>query len=72
MKLSQLIGYNTRKSFFEKSYTKCGKENFFQKVKIEYISGSVGYILIKFVLTIFQVKGYRNILKLSYRPLVFT
>ena len=57
----------------EKSYTKCGGETirrtFFKKIKIEYISGSIFEDFIHFVFIVCQIKGYRNILKLSCRPL---
>ena len=38
MKFGQLIEYNMRKHFLEKSYTKCGGETI---PKIEHISGSI-------------------------------
>ena len=45
MKYGQLIEYN-RSNFAEKSYTKCAAETaptpLSKKIKIEYISGSVG------------------------------
>ena len=46
VKFGQLIKYNLRNSFLEKSYTKCGGESIlnldpFLKIKIEYISGSI-------------------------------
>ena len=45
MKFGQLIEYNMRNSFLEKSYTKCGRETipnpFSNKIKIEHISGSI-------------------------------
>ena len=44
IKFGQLIEYNTRSRFLEKSYTKCGGETsakpFSKTIKIEYISGS--------------------------------
>ena len=43
MKFGQLIEFNTRNNFFEKSYTKCGGEtsprHFSDKIKIDHISG---------------------------------
>ena len=39
-KFCQLIEYNMRNIFLEKSYTICGGETIF-KIKIEHISGSI-------------------------------
>ena len=43
MTSGQLIEYNMRNIFIEKSYTRCGGETIFRpfskKIKIEYISG---------------------------------
>ena len=44
----------------------------FPKMKIEHISGSIASSLIQFTFIVWQVEGYRNILKLSCRPLAFT
>ena len=45
MKFGQLLEYNMRNIFLEKQNTKCGGETipsgFFQKIKIELISGSI-------------------------------
>ena len=45
MKFGQLIEYNITNIFLGKSYTKCGGETsprpFSEKIKIEYISGSI-------------------------------
>ena len=44
MKFGQLIEYNMRKKFLEKSYTKWGEETIpraFFKKSIEHISGSI-------------------------------
>ena len=44
MKFGQLIEYNMRNIFLEKSNTKCGGETIttlFWKIKIEHISGSI-------------------------------
>ena len=45
MKFGQLIEYKMKNIFVEKSYIKCGGENYFQalfqKIKIEYISGLI-------------------------------
>ena len=44
----------------------------FQKVKIEYISGSIIYSFTVLISIACQTEIYRNILKLSCRPLVFS
>ena len=46
--------------------------NLFLKIKTEYISGSVSSSFIQFAFIACQIDGYRNILKLSCRPLAFT
>ena len=75
-KSGQLIEYNKLIFFLEKSYTKCGGETihrpFLKKIKIEYISGTIVESFIQFVPIKCQVEGYRNTLKLSFRPLAFT
>ena len=71
-----LTEYNTRNIFPEKSYIKFGGETiprpFSLKSKIEHISGSIALIFIQFAFIVCQVEGYRNILKVSCRPLAFT
>ena len=66
MKFGQLISYNMRNIFFEKSYTKCGRETiprfFSKKSKLR----------IFLVLFVCQVEYYRKGLKLSCRPFAFT
>ena len=61
-----------RNIFPEKSYTKCGGDTsprpFSEKLKL---SISLDHF-IQFVFILWQVKGYRNIMKLSCRPLAFT
>ena len=56
MKFDQLIRYNMRNIFLEKSYKKCGEEaiplSFPKKIKI--------------------VEGYQNMLKLRCSPLAFS
>ena len=46
MKFGQLIEYNMRNIFVEKSYTECGYTKLFSdpfpKIKIGYIFGSIG------------------------------
>ena len=59
--------------FFKKSYTKCGGEEsprtFYKKPKIEHISGSTVWSVIKII---FIVCRSRGALKLGCWPLVFT
>ena len=75
MKFGQLIKYNMRDIFFEKSYTKCCGETipwpFSKKSKLSISLDQLSKIL-KFIFILCQVEGYRNILKLSSRPLAFT
>ena len=51
MKVSQLIEYNMKNIFLEKSYTKCSMETipspFFRKIKIEHISGYILFLFVK-------------------------
>ena len=47
-------------------------QTIFQKIKIDYISGSIVECFIQFVFVAYQVDDYRNILKLSCRALAFT
>ena len=65
-----------RNIFLEKSYTKCGGETsprpFSEKLQINNISGSMVESFIQFAFIVWEIEGYRNILKLSYRPLAFT
>ena len=75
MKFGQFIKCNMRNIFLEKSYTRCGGETSprpFPEKKIEHISRSIVSNFIQFVFIAWQVEGYRNILKLSCRPLAFT
>ena len=70
MKLGQLIEYNIKSDIFlEKSFTKCDGETiprpFFKISKLK-------KVYIQFVFIVCQVQRYRNILKLSSRPLAFT
>ena len=65
-----------RNKFLGKWYTKCGKEtiprSFSKKSKLV-IKISVSKVkFIQFIFIVYQVEYYRNILKLSYRPLSFT
>ena len=58
MKLCQLIEYNMRNTFLEKSYTKCGGEGspwpFYKIIIIEQISGSTVGNVIKFVFIVYS------------------
>ena len=75
MKFGQLIEYNMRNIFLEKSYTKCGGETIprpFLKIKIEHISGSIAYNYMQVVLIACHVEEYCSILKLNRRPFAFT
>ena len=69
MELGQLIEYNMRNIFLEKSYTKCCKETiprpFSKKSKL-------GISFIHFVFTVCQIEGYQNILKITCRTLAIT
>ena len=53
MKFGQLIEYNMKNIFVEKSYTKCAGETIprplSKKIKIEHISGSIVYSFKQFV-----------------------
>ena len=76
MKFGQLIEYNLRKVFLEKSYTKRGAETiprpFFKKSKLSISLDQYSKVLYIFVFIVCQVEHYRNWLKLSCRPLAFT
>ena len=62
-KFGQLIEYNLRNIFLEKSYRKCGGETiaglFFKKIKIEHISGPIFENYIHFDFIVCQVEDYR-------------
>ena len=64
MKVGQLIEYNMRNIFLEKSYAKCGRETipkpFSKIIKIEHISGSIFLRFIYFVFIVYQVEDYRK------------
>ena len=75
MKFGQFMEYNLRNIFLEKLWTEFREtitRPFSKNIKIEYISGSMVWSFTQFVFIIWQVQGYRNILKLNCRPLVFT
>ena len=63
-----------RNIFLEKSYSKCGQGSskpFSKKLKLTLSLDQWYKVLYSFVFIVWQVKGYRNILKLSCRPLAF-
>ena len=74
IKFGQLIEYNMRNIFLEKLYLKCAVDTilrpFSKKSKLSI--GSLVKCFIQFVLIVYQVEDYRNILKLTCRPLAFT
>ena len=76
MKFGQWREYNIKKHFPGKTIHKIWwwnySQTFFWKVKIEHISGSTVWIFMQFVLLDLQLDDYRNVLKLSWRPLAFT
>ena len=67
MKFGQLVKYNMRNIFLEKSYTKYGGETiprpFSKKSKLS--SGLMVESFLQFVFIVCQVEDYRNILKVS-------
>ena len=76
VKYDQVLEYNMRNIFPEKSYTKCGGDTFrgpfSKKLKLRISLGSVALLFIWFVLIVCQVEDNQNILKLSCRPFAFT
>ena len=75
MKFGQLIEYNIKNIFLEKSYTKCGRETiprpFSKKSKLSLTLDQHFKVYI-FGLIVCQVKDYWKRLKLSCRPFTFT
>ena len=75
MKSYQLIKYNTRNIFLEKSYTKCGGEAspklFPKKIKIGHTPRSTVSSVVNLFLLYVQNKINHNILKLRCWPLDF-
>ena len=75
MKFGQLIKYNMRNIFLEKSCTKCATETiprpFYKKSKLNASLDQYSKVLY-FVLIVCQVEGYQKYLKLSSRPFTFT
>ena len=74
MKFGQLIECNMRNIFLEKSYSKCGETSpkpFSKKLKLTISLDQWYKVLYSFVFIVWHVEGYRNILKLSCKPLAF-
>ena len=70
MRFAQLIEYNTRNIFVEKSYTKCAGENILRPLsKKSKLSISLDQ---QFFSIVCKFEGYHNIAKSSCRPLAFT
>ena len=76
MKFSQLIECNIINNFLEKSYTKWGGETsprpISESSKLSISLDQQLEILCSLFLIYVQVENYQNILKLRYRPFVFT
>ena len=76
MKFGQLIEYNMRNIFLEKSYTKCGGETsprlFSKKSKLSISLDQLSKFLYSSFLLYAIVEGYRNILKVSSKSFSFT
>ena len=74
MKFGQLIEYNMKNIFLKKSYTKCDGQTILRPFsKTSNLSLSLRqYSFIQFTFIVCQAEGYRNILKLSCRPLTCT
>ena len=75
MKFGQVIEYIMRNIILEKSYTKSGGETsprpFSEKLKLSIpLDQQSNFIQLVFIVC--QAEGYRNMLKLSCRPLAFT
>ena len=76
MKFGQLIEYNTRNIFLEKSYTKCSRGTicrpFSKRSKLSISLKQKSYLSYSLFFIVCQVEGYQSTLKLSCRPLGFT
>ena len=75
MKSGQLIEYNMRNIFLEKSYRKCGGKNshrHFEKLKLRISLDQQSKVVDSLFLLYVQFKGHQNILELRCRPLAFT
>ena len=75
MKFSQLIEYNMRNIFLEKSYTKCGGDTitrpFYKSSNLSMSLDQWSKVLWAYLI-LFQVEEYQNTLNLRFRPLAFT
>ena len=72
MKFDQLIEYNMKNVFLEKSYKKCGGYTIPRSFPKKSNLSNVSNVFLQFVFIVYQVEDYRNILKLSCRPFAFT
>ena len=78
MIFGQLIEYKMRNIFLENHTQNVMKKqtpfpkSYLKKIKIERICGSIVQSFIQLNLIVCQFEGYRNLLKLSCRPLAFT
>ena len=76
IKFGQLIEYNMRNIFLEKSYTKCDRQTsprpFSKKSKLSISLDQKSKFLYSLYLLYAMLRANRNTLKLSYRPLAIT
>ena len=76
MKFDQLIEYNVRNIFLEKSYINWGGKTsprpFSKKLKLSISLDQQPKVLYSLFILYVQVKGYQNTLKPTCRPLAFT
>ena len=76
MTFDQLIEYNMRNIFLEKSYTnmveKLVPDHFLENLNSAYLWINNSSKFPQFVFIVLRVEAYQNTLKLSYRPLAFT
>ena len=76
MKFGQLIEYNMRNIFLEKSYSECGGEarskSFHKHIKLSISLNQHSEMLQSLFLLYVHVEVYQNILKLRCLPLTFT
>ena len=74
MKFGQILEYNMRNIFLEKSYTKFGREatprTFSRKSKLSIYLDQYSNVLYNFILIVCQVEDYRKRLKLCCWPFV--
>ena len=76
MIFDQLIEYNMKNIFLEKSYTnvveKLVPDLFLENLNWAYLWINNSSKFPQFVFIVLRVEAYQNTLKLSYRPLAFT